>query len=116
MFLNLLTQSGDSNNPPAANPIPGLLMWGGVIVAIVVFWILNSRSNKKKEAEAKAMLAAVKPGNKVKTIGGICGIVVELCPEDNTFVMETGSEASGKTYLKLDMYAIHQTDATIESN
>ena len=57
------------------------------------------------------MLNAIQPGNKVKTIGGICGVVVEVCPEDNTFIMETGSEASGKSYIKFDKQAVYQTDA-----
>ena len=57
---------------------------------------------------------ALRPGNKVKTIGGICGVVVEICPEDNTFVLETGTEASGKSYLKFDRQAIYQTDAKKE--
>jgi hypothetical protein len=47
----------------------------------------------------------------VKTIGGICGVVVEICPEDNTFVLETGTEASGKSYIKFDMQAIYMSDA-----
>ena len=46
--------------------------------------------------------------------GGICGIVVELCPEDNTFILETGSEASGKSYIKFDKQAVYQTDAVVE--
>ena len=57
------------------------------------------------------MLDAIQPGNKVKTIGGICGIVVEVNPDENTFVLETGTEASGKSYLKFDKQAIYQTDA-----
>ena len=57
------------------------------------------------------MLNAIQPGNKVKTIGGICGVVVEVCPEDNTFVLETGTEASGKSYIKFDKQAVYQTDA-----
>ena len=60
------------------------------------------------------MLDAIKPGNKVKTIGGICGIVVEVCPDDNTFVLETGTEASGKSYIKFDKQAVYQTDAVAE--
>ena len=60
------------------------------------------------------MLNAIKPGNKVKTIGGICGIVVEVCPDDNTFVLETGTENSGKSYIKFDRQAIYQTDAVVE--
>ena len=57
------------------------------------------------------MLNAIQPGSKVKTIGGICGVVVEVCPEDNTFVLETGTEASGKSYIKFDKQAVYQTDA-----
>ena len=57
------------------------------------------------------MLDAIQPGHKVKTIGGICGIVVEVNPEDNTFILETGTEASGKSYLKFDKQAVYQTDA-----
>ena len=57
------------------------------------------------------MLNAIQPGHKVKTIGGICGVVVEVCPEDNTFVLETGTEASGKSYIKFDKQAVYQSDA-----
>ena len=56
------------------------------------------------------MLNALKPGNKVKTIGGVCGVVVEVC-DDNTFVLETGTEMSGKSYIKFDKQAVYQTDA-----
>lgn len=73
--------------------------------------MLTRRSQAKKQKEQMEQLNAIQPGNKVKTIGGICGIVVEVCPEDNTFVLETGTEASGKSYLKFDKQAIYQTDA-----
>ena len=84
------------------------------IVIVVVFFVFSSRRNKKKQQEAEDLMNAVKPGNKVKTIGGVCGIVVEVDPEENTFVLETGSEASGKCYLKFDKQAIYQTDAVVE--
>ena len=84
------------------------------IVIIVVFFVLSSRKNKKRQQEAEDLINAVKPGNKVKTIGGVCGIVVEVDAEENTFVLETGSEQSGKCYLKFDRQAIYQTDAVVE--
>lgn len=84
------------------------------IVIIVVFFVFSSRRNKKKQQEAEDLINAVKPGNKVKTIGGVCGIVVEVDLEENTFVLETGSEQSGKCYLKFDRQAIYQTDAVVE--
>lgn len=85
-----------------------------LVVAIIAMLVISTRRNKKRQQEAEKLINAVKPGNKVKTIGGICGIVVEVDDEENTFVLETGSEASGKSYMKFDKQAIYQTDAVVE--
>ena len=77
--------------------------------------IFNSRSQKKRQQESQKMLDAIKPGSKVKTIGGICGVVVEVNAEENTFVLETGTEASGKSYIKFDKQAVYQTDAVADT-
>ena len=80
-------------------------------VAVVGLMVFSGRNQKKRQQETMKMLDAIRPGNKVKTIGGICGIVVEVCPDDNTFVLETGTEKSGKSYIKFDKQAVYQTDA-----
>lgn len=85
-----------------------LLILIGAMVAMMVF---SRRSQKKRQEEQMKTLDAIKPGNKVKTIGGICGVVVEICEDDNTFVIETGTEKSGKSYIKFDKQAVYQTDA-----
>ena len=85
-----------------------IILLVGIMVAFMVY---SNHSQKKRQQETQNMLNAIQPGNKVKTIGGICGDVVEVCPEDNTFVLETGSEKSGKSYLKFDKQAVYQTDA-----
>jgi preprotein translocase subunit YajC len=85
-----------------------------LVVAIVAMFIISSKRNKKRQQDAQDLMNAVRPGHKVKTIGGICGIVVEVNDEENTFVLETGSEASGKSYMKFDKQAIYQTDAVVE--
>ncbi len=94
-----------------AFPWQTLLVWVVVIGGVVALWFFSKRSQQKREEEINKTLNAIQPGNKVKTIGGICGIIVELCPEDDTFILETGSEASGKSYIKFDKKAIYQTDA-----
>ena len=105
----------------AATEDSGGGMWsfiilGAFIVVIVVIFVLSSRRNKKRQKEAEDIMNSIKPGNKVKTIGGVCGIVVEVDDEENTFVLETGSEASGKCYMKFDKQAIYQTDAVVEGD
>ena len=85
-----------------------------LVAIIIVFMVYNRKVQAKRQQETKDMLDAIKPGNKVKTIGGICGVVVEVCPEDNTFVLETGTEKSGKSYIKFDKQAVYQTDAVVQ--
>jgi len=98
----------------AQNDIWSYVIMGVMVVAIIVMFIFSNRRKKKKQEEAQALIDAVKPGNKVKTIGGVCGIVVEIDMEENTFVLETGSEETGKSYIKFMKEAIYQTDAVVE--
>ena len=89
------------------------MMWAiiGIIVVLFVVWMFFSgKKSKRRQKEYFEQLAAIGPGNKVKTAGGICGIVVEVC-DDNTVIIETGSETSGKSYVKMDKELIAQTDA-----
>lgn len=87
---------------------------GVLVVVLIGSMIIMNRRSKKREQEAQKLIDAVKPGNKVKTIGGICGIVVEVNPEDDTFVLETGSETSGKCFMKFVRQAILESDAVVE--
>ena len=84
--------------------------------AVIGLMVYSSSKQKKRQQETMEMLDAIRPGNKVKTIGGICGVVVEVCPDDNTFILETGSETSGKSYIKFDKQAVYQTDAVVNKD
>lgn len=109
MFWNLLTASTEDGATGGGNS--GLIFIGVMAVLLILFMWWSRRSQKKREKEINDTLDAIQPGNKVKTIGGICGVVVEVCPEDDTLIVETGSENSGKSYIKFDKKAIYQTDA-----
>ena len=113
MLWNLLTSTTSSGAGEGGNS--GTIVFFLIMIAIiVVFMFWNRQSQKKREKEINDTLDAIQPGNKVKTIGGICGVVVEICPEDNTFILETGSETAGKSYIKFDKKAVYQTDAKKE--
>ena len=110
-MLNIILTATDKTS---ANPWPTYLMLGIIIIAFVAMSAFSRRSQKKRQEETAKIHNALKPGNKVKTIGGICGVVVEVCPEEGTFVLETGSETAGKSYIKFDRQAVYQTDAVAE--
>ena len=107
-MFQLLTNS-NSNPGDETLSLVMIIVLIGVFVAYMVY---SNRQQKKRQKETQDTLNAIQPGHKVKTIGGICGVVVEVCPEDNTIVVETGTEKSGKSYIKFDKQAIYQTDAT----
>lgn len=96
--------------------IVSYVLIGVMVVILVVSMVLMNRRAKKRQQEAQDLIDAVKPGNKVKTIGGICGIVVEVDPDEDTFVLETGTETSGKCYIKFVRQAIFESDATLDKN
>lgn len=104
MFWSLLAKE------PTQNSWMMYIVLGVVVVIFVVWMVFSGRKNKQRQKEYTEQLEAIRPGHKVKTAGGICGIVVEVC-DDNTIIMETGSETAGKSYIKMDKELIAQTDA-----
>ena len=112
MLFQLLAEDASGNANP--NAWVSYVLIGILLVILVGSMFFMNRRSKKREAEAKALIDAVKPGNKVKTIGGICGIVVEVDPDEDTFVLETGSETSGKCFMKFVRQAILESDAVVE--
>ena len=98
MIFSLLTSAATSSsggNPNNTfNPM-SLIMMVIVIAILIIFMVFNRKAQKKKEEEIMQTLNSIKPGNNVKTIGGIIGVVVEV--DGDTFVLETGSEKSGKS-------------------
>ena len=114
MFGYLLAESTGSSSGGSSKVFSTIFIVL-IVAAFVAMMIFNSRSQKKRQQESQKMLDAIKPGSKVKTIGGICGVVVEVNAEENTFVLETGTEASGKSYIKFDKQAVYQTDAVADT-
>ena len=104
-ILNLLSSGGNTE---------GGMNWGSIaimgvlIVAIIGLFIWQTISGKKKQKQAQEMVNTLKIGDRVKTIGGICGFVAQINDAENTFVLETGLEEN-KSYIKFDNGAIYQT-------
>ena len=56
------------------------IMLGG----FVLLWMFMSRGRKKREAKRREMLSELTKGDKVVTIGGICGTIIETTETEIT--------------------------------
>ena len=106
LIWNLLAEATEET--PQSSPLGSYIIMGVLLIAIIGLFVWQSRSNKKKQKEAQEMVNKLKIGDRVKTIGGICGFVAQINDAENTFVLATGLEEN-KSYVKFDKGAIYQT-------
>ncbi len=66
----------------------GIMSFLPLIAIVVVFYFFMIRPQMKKAKDQKKYIEALKKGDKILTIGGIYGKIVEV-REDATFIMET---------------------------
>jgi len=64
-------------------------------------WLFLIRPQRKKEKQAQAMVAALKVGDEVVTMGGIKGTVVHI--KDNEVIIESGID---RTKIEIFKYAV----------
>lgn len=65
----------------------GIMSFLPLIAIVVVFYFFMIRPQMKKAKEQKKYIEALKKGDKILTIGGIYGKVVEV-KDDGTIIME----------------------------
>jgi preprotein translocase subunit YajC len=69
-----------------------IILFGGML--LLLFW--SSRSRRKQESKHKQMLASLNKGDKVVTIGGIVGTVIEVRPEEITVKVDESNNVRMK--------------------
>jgi preprotein translocase subunit YajC len=78
---NAATPAVGADGAPMAAPDPGfniLLLILPILVLMILFSVMGSRKERKRR---EALLASVKKHDRVQTIGGVIGSVVELKPD-----------------------------------
>ena len=111
------TTGTTTQNAAGQEPQPNQVM--GTIVSIlplvliiVLLYFMMIRPQRKREKETKEMINAMKVGDKVVTIGGICGKVSKI--KDEFVFIETGNIGTQdeKSVIKMERDAIR----TVESS
>ena len=80
-MLNFLTET-------AAGGMGSTVIMLVLMIAIFYFMLIRPENKRKKEAEQ--LRAALKKGDKITTIGGIIGTVVDV--KEQSFVVETSAD------------------------
>ena len=87
-FLEATSTTG--SNGTAAGGGMGMSMIITLLVMVAVFYFLMIRPEKKRKKEQETLRSSMEEGDKIVTIGGICGTVVDV--KEDKFVIETSAD------------------------
>jgi preprotein translocase subunit YajC len=111
MILSLLAQTQGPASPPPPSP------WGAffpmaLIMAFFVFIMLNMRSQKKREQQAKEqMYDRLQKNQRILTVGGVIGTVMSV--KDNEVVVKVDEANNTKmTFIKSAIQRILDEEQT----
>ena len=100
---------------PQMGLLENIIVWGGqllpfiIIFAVMYFFMIRpEKKRKKKEAE---MLAALKRGDRICTIGGIYGTIADI--KDDTITLTVGRENMTMVVTRWAIRSVE--DVTIEN-
>ena len=77
---------------------------------IGVFYFMLIRPENKRKKEAEQMRSAVKKGDKITTIGGVIGTVVDV--KENSIVIETSAD---QVRIELAKWALSTNETAAEA-
>ena len=103
-MLNFLTTA----EPAAGAGMTSTIIMLVMMLAVMYFMLIRPENKRKKEAEA--MRSALKVGDKITTIGGIMGKVVDI--KDDKFVIETGAD---QVRIELAKWALSTNETAAEN-
>ena len=81
-----------------------------LVMMLAVFYFMLIRPENKRKKEAEQMRGAVKKGDKITTIGGIVGVVVDV--KESRIVIETSAD---QVRIELEKWAISSNETAAEN-
>ena len=81
-----------------------------LVAMLAIFYFMLIRPENKRKKEAEQMRSSVKTGDKIVTIGGITGTVVNV--KDSRIVLETGAD---QVRIELEKWAISSNETAAEA-
>ena len=82
-----------------------LISWGWIILVFAVFYFAIICPQKKREKKDREMIKALKVGDQIVTIGGICGKIISI--KDDVINIESGAD---RTRFQLQKWAVRSVE------
>lgn len=101
---HLLLMAPPQGTEGAGNPLVALLPW--VLIFVVIYFFMIRPQNKKAK-EQKLFRESIAKGDRIVTIGGVHGKIVEL--GETTVIIEV----EGQSRLKVEKSAISQENTLL---
>ncbi len=77
-----------------------------IMILILVMWIFMMKSKRNQDRRRQELLNQIKKGDRIQTIGGILGTVVEVRDQDDEIVVKV--DESSNTKMRFIRAAIHR--------
>ena len=78
VIFSLLAQASQPGGAPPGEQSNPLMTFLPLILMIGVFWWIMMRGGRKQRKQTEDMLSAMKRNDRVQTIGGIIGTIVDI--------------------------------------
>jgi preprotein translocase subunit YajC len=96
----ILLEAGDAADMGELAPNLFMNLVLPLIFMVGLFYFLLIRPESKRKKQAKSMLENIQIADEVVTAGGIIGRVVDIKPDSDTVVIETGGNRTRIRILK----------------
>ena len=113
VYADVAANTATTANPEAMGAGSMISAFLPLILMFVVFYFILIRPQKKKDKEVRNMLAALKVGDEVATVGGIRGKITRI--KDELFVLETGLGTT-KSFITVERSAVSRFLKQAEEN
>jgi preprotein translocase subunit YajC len=106
--LSILQILGQTTLPTTQPAAPGWFLFlqnmGPIFLIVILFYFLFIRTKRTQDRKRQDMLGQLKKGDRVQTIGGILGTVIES--RDNEVLLKVDESSNAK--IRFARSAIHR--------
>lgn len=95
------------------NPESGVGIMNFIVMGLFLLgmYFLLIRPNSKRKKQEDQMRSSLEVGDEITTIGGICGRIVSIKDDADTFIIESGTD---RNKIKIKKWAIASCETAKE--